>query len=254
MKHAKRILIALAVALLAGMVSPAGAYAKHLKGGSKWTATYTKRGRMTDNYSEKEFIDQVSHLQPGDDITFTVKAVHENDTEADWYIANDVIQSLEDSVASAEGSNYEYVLTWKGPKQSRTLYDSEHVGGDVQNAGDPEGLNEATDALDEFIFLEQMKKGDKGTITLKVTLDGETEGNAYFDSLAQVKIRFGVEPITPERVRRERPTNDRIIVRTGDETRLFPFYVAMALSGIALMGLVVWSIRDRRKDREEALR
>lgn len=209
---------------------------------------------MVENYNASEYVDQVSHLQPGDDITFTVSAVHENADAADWYVSNDVITSLENSKADAEGSNYEYLLQWEGPsKEVRTLYDSEHVGGDRDNASDPEGLNEATDAMDEFIFLENMKKGQSGKITLKVTLDGETEGNAYFDTLAQVKVRFAVEPrATDEKtVHHERTiTQNRSLVRTGDETRLFPLYVAMFVSGVALMSLLVWSIRDRRNEKE----
>ena len=33
-----------------------------------------------------------------------------------------------------------------------------------------------------------------------------------------------------------------------------PLYVAMVVSGVALMGLLIWSIRDRRKETEETAR
>ena len=257
MKNNNRAILALAAALAAALVTPNATLAASLKGAEGWKSTYNAAGKMVENYNASEYVDQVSHLQPGDDITFTVSAVHENDDAADWYVSNDVITSLENSKADAEGSNYEYLLQWEGPKQSRTLYDSEHVGGDRDNASDPEGLNEATDAMDEFIFLENMKKGQSGKVTLKVSLDGETEGNAYFDTLAQVKVRFAVEPNpTDEKtIHHERTiTQNRELVRTGDETRLFPLYVAMFVSGVALMGLLVWSIRDRRNENEEATR
>lgn len=254
MKNNTRAILALSAALAAALLAPNAALAASLKGAEGWASTYNAAGKMVENYNASEYVDQVSHLQPGDDITFTVSAVHENADAADWYVSNDVITSLENSKADAEGSNYEYLLQWEGPsKEVRTLYDSEHVGGDRDNASDPEGLNEATDAMDEFIFLENMKKGQSGKITLKVTLDGETEGNAYFDTLAQVKVRFAVEPrATEERtVHHERTiTQNRSLVRTGDETRLFPLYVAMFVSGVALMSLLVWSIRDRRNEKE----
>lgn len=256
MKHANRISAALAAALLVGVACPTSALAAHLTGGSNWSATYTQDGKMTDTYSTQEYIDQVSNLQPGDDITFEVKAIHANKDNADWYVSNDVVTTLEDSKSDAEGSNYEYLLQWEGPKQSRTIYDSQRVGGDQQSSADPEGLNEATEAMDEYIFLEQMKKGQSGKIILKVTLDGETEGDAYFDTLAQLKVRFAVEPVTEDTTERKReiPKEDRIVVRTGDETRLFPLYVAMFVSGIAIMGLLVWNVRDNRKNREEGTR
>ena len=249
MKKPRYMILAFAAAL--ALAAPGTALADHLTGSSNWSVTYDKDGKMTDTFTEmkQEYVDQIRNLQPGDDITFTVVNKHENSSAADWYVSNDVITSLEDSRASAEGSAYEYLLVYDGANEDRTLYDSQMVGGD-----DTDGLNEATDALDEYIFLENMKQGDEGKLTLKVTLDGETEGNAYFDTMAQLKVRYAVEPTT-ETKNPDNPTNPptnttvvrRNIVRTGDETRLFPFYVAMFVSGLLLLALAVDSVRQRRK-------
>lgn len=255
MKQAKSLILAAAASVLLVTAAPNTALAAHLTGGSDWSATYNSGGRMVETYNAQEYVDQVSNLQPGDDITFEVAAVHENDSSADWYVSNDVIKSLEEKALNdAEGSNYEYLLTWEGPQQSRTLYDSQAVGGD-----DSDGLNEATDALDDYIFLENMSKGQSGKVTIKVTLDGETEGNAYFDTLAQLKVRFAVEPVEPKKETTSRTTTNttttnRELVRTGDDTQLFPFYVAMLVSGLALLGLAIVSVRERRKEQEEAVR
>lgn len=250
----RRGALACAAALAVALAAPVPAQAEHLTGTGDWKATYTSAGKMVDTYSKKEYVDQVSHLQPGDDITFTVKAVHENDTEADWYFANDVIKSLEEeSDQNAEGSSYEYLLTWEGPKESRTLYDSKHVGGD-----DSTGLNEATDALDEYIFLERMGKGQSGTVKLRVLMNGETEGDIYFDTMAKLKVRFAVEPVSTNPSTPPTPgtprENSRELVRTGDDLRLLPYYVAMLVSGLLLAALGAWSLRERRMEREGALR
>lgn len=256
MKQARCLILAAAASALLVIAAPSTSLAKSIAAEKTYSATYTTAGRMQEDYNEKEYIDQVSNLQPGDDITFEVAAIHENDSSADWYVSNDVISSLEDSQKDAEngGSNYEYLLTWEGPQQSRTLYDSQAVGGDDSN-----GLNEATDALDDYIFLENMSKGQSGKVTIKVTLDGETEGNAYFDTLAQLKVRFAVEPVEPKKETTSRTTTNttttnRELVRTGDDTQLFPFYVAMLVSGLALLGLAIVSVRERRKEQEEAAR
>ena len=250
--------------VLASSFTSKGANATDPRSEDVWKSTYNNSNKMDENYTEKTYIDQASHMQPGDDLTFVVWAVHDNNNAADWYVSNDVIKSLEDAKKSAAGSNYTYILQWDGPGESRELYNSENIGGNEggeNNRSDKtdsrSGLEEADNAMDEYIFLENMKKGDSGKVTLKVTLDGETEGNAYFDTFARLKVRFAVEPNTPNRetVRHERTiTQNRELVRTGDETRLFPLYVAMFVSGVALMGLLVWSIRDRRNENEEATR
>ena len=259
MKKPRYMILAFAAAL--ALAAPGTALADHLTGSSNWVVTYDKDGKMTDTFTEmkQEYVDQIRNLQPGDDITFTVVNKHENSSAADWYVSNDVITSLEDSRASAEGSAYEYLLVYDGANEDRTLYDSQNVGGYEEDkngnvTGGKQGLNEATDAMDEYIFLENMKKGDEGKLTLKVTLDGETEGNAYFDTMAQLKVRYAVEPTT-ETKNPDNPTNPptnttvvrRNIVRTGDETRLFPFYVAMFVSGLLLLALAIDSVRQRRK-------
>jgi hypothetical protein len=39
-------------------------------------------------------------------------------------------------------------------------------------------------------------------------------------------------------------------VRTGDDTRLFPYYVSMFVSGTLLVLLGIWERRDRRRESE----
>ena len=237
----KRIRIfALAAVIAALMLAlPAMAYAESLDGGN-WTVTYTSGGELEDDYSQSAFATNVSGLQPGDDITMTFTLKQENDTAADWYMANEVIKSLEEG--PAKGSAYGYVLTFEGPSASRTLYDSNVVGGD-----DTPGLKEATEGLTDFFYLDTLQKGQTATVRLVVSLDGETEGNDYFNTLAQLKAKFAVDPQTPG-------VTSRKVVQTGDDTNLFPFYVAMAASGALLLGIGIASLRRRKSDREGGAR
>ena len=235
-------IVALIAALAALLAFPAIAQAESYNGKSGWTVTYDSAGKMVDNYSDSEFADDVRGLQPGDDITFTVTLAHENAKAADWYISNDVIKSLEEG--AAKGSAYEYVLTYVSPSgEKKVLYDSKVVGGD-----DSEGLKEATSGLKDFMYLDKLSKGQKATVTLLVTLDGETEQNAYFDTLAQLKMKFAVEADTGT------PTTTKPNVRTGDDTDLFPFYVAMAVSGALLMAFAVSAAVRRKRERGEGAR
>ena len=242
----KKIISAVMAAALAFAVLPVAAMAESIPHPGNWRVTYTSDGKMTDNYSASEYVDAVSGLQPGDDITFAITLSHENDSNADWYIANDVVKTLEEN-SEASGSAYEYRLTYTNPSgQVSTLYDSEVVGGDEGN-----GLADATNALEDYIGLGQLSKGQTAKVELRVALDGETEGNAYFDTLARLKLKFAVEP-EPEPTRR----TERRTVQTGDETRsrLFPLYVIMAVSGVALAGLATYGVIERRKEKREGVR
>ena len=242
----KKIISAVMAAALAFAVLPVAAMAESIPHPGNWRVTYTSDGKMTDNYSASEYVDAVSGLQPGDDITFAITLSHENDSKADWYIANDVVKTLEEN-SEASGSAYEYRLTYTNPSgQVSTLYDSEVVGGDEGN-----GLADATNALEDYIGLGQLSKGQTAKVELRVALDGETEGNAYFDTLARLKLKFAVEP-EPEPTRR----TERRTVQTGDETRsrLFPLYVIMAVSGVALAGLATYGVIERRKEKREGVR
>ena len=242
----RKIISAVMAAALAFAVLPVAAMAESIPHPGDWRVTYTSDGKMTDNYSASEYVDAVSGLQPGDDITFAITLSHENDSNADWYIANDVVKTLEEN-SEASGSAYEYRLTYTNPSgQVSTLYDSEVVGGDEGN-----GLADATNALENYIGLGQLSKGQTAKVELRVALDGETEGNAYFDTLARLKLKFAVEP-EPEPTRR----TERRTVQTGDETRsrLFPLYVIMAVSGVALAGLATYGVIERRKEKREGVR
>ncbi len=242
----RKIISAVMAAALAFAVLPVAAMAESIPHPGDWRVTYTSDGKMTDNYSASEYVDAVSGLQPGDDITFAITLSHENDSKADWYIANDVVKTLEEN-SEASGSAYEYRLTYTNPSgQVSTLYDSEVVGGDEGN-----GLADATNALEDYIGLGQLSKGQTAKVELRVALDGETEGNAYFDTLARLKLKFAVEP-EPEPTRR----TERRTVQTGDETRsrLFPLYVIMAVSGVALAGLATYGVIERRKEKREGVR
>ena len=241
----------LAVVATALIALPCTAFANTIPVSSNWNVTFNSNAQMVDDYSAKTWADDISGLQPGDDLTFEVKLHHQHDTTCDWYMSNEVLKSLEEKVAS--GSAYDYVLTYYNPKgEARELYNSTRVGGtNSADVDSSQGLKEATDALDDWFYLDSLSKGQDARVTVHVALDGETEGNAYFDTLAQLKMKFAVELNQPNQ--RTTTTNNvvnRNIVQTGDETNLFPFYIAMAVSGALLLVLGFVSLRSRRKERE----
>lgn len=235
----KRIRIFALAAVVAALVLalPATALANSLDGGTG-TVTYTTDGKLVEEYPSGGF--DFSGLQPGDDITLSVVLKHENSEAGDWYMSNEVVKSL----GGDNNSAYSYVLTFEGPSASRTLYDSSKVGGDDSS----EGLKEVNDGLKDYFYLDGLTKGQTATVKLTVTLDGETESNAYFNTLANLKMKFAVDPQSTTTVTKKN------VVKTGDETDLFPFYIAMAASGVLLLGIGVASLRRRKGAHEGGAR
>ncbi len=221
---------------------PLAVSADHLKGGSGWTVEFVQGDKLVSNFKSSAIADMASNLQPGDDITFTITLKNSSGKTADWYILNEIINSLEDTQSKAAGGAYSYLLTYTpSVGSSVTLYDSDTVGGELKGS-EPEGLHGVDTALKNYIALETMRTGKSGVVTLKVSLDGESQGNSYQDSIADLRLRFAVE-ITPIGK----------IIKTGDESiNVSPFYIGMAVAGLLFMVLAVDGLLQRKKQGGES--
>ena len=238
----KKKVFAFIVVLSLILTLPLAVYADHLSGGSGWTVEFTKDEKLESNFSSSSIADAARGLQPGDDLTVTIRLINTSGKTADWYMLNEIIRSLEDTQEKAAGGAYSYLLTYApSVGQLVTLYDSETVGGELKGT-EPEGLNEVDSALKSYMALETMRTGSAGLVTLKVALDGETQGNSYQDSLADLRMRFAVE-VTPTGK----------IIKTGDESmNVSPFYIGMAVSGLLFLVLAVDGLRQRKKQGVES--
>lgn len=236
MRAIRNIIVATTTALLLPLLFSKTAGAKHLTGDSDWSVTYTSGGQLRDNYSESGVEADIRQLQPGDDLTVSVRIRHENGTGADWYVSNEVIKSLE--AGDATGSGYGYVLSYEGNGKSTELYRSATVGGTGS-----EGLVEATKSLEDYFYLDTLKQGQEGILRLVVTLDGETEQNAYFNKFARIRLMFAVEE--QDTTSGGGASSDRKIVKTGEETNIAPAYVVMIASGIGLLAFIIFDSRRK---------
>ena len=73
-------------------------------------------------------------------------------------------------------------------------------------------------------------------MTLNVALEGETQGNSYQKTIADLTMRFAAE-ITPTRT----------VVRTGDETNVNTNYIVMGVAGLLALALAVDGMVQRKK-------
>ena len=221
---------------------PLAVSADHRSGGSDKRVEFTKDEKLVSNFSSSSLADEARGLQPGDDITFTITLINTSGKTADWYVLNEIVNSLEDTQKKAAGGAYSYLLTYAPSAGTPvTIFDSKKVGGELKE-NEPEGLHGVDTALKNYIALETMRTGKSGVVTLKVSLDGETQGNSYQDSIADLRLRFAVE-VTPTGK----------IIKTGDESiKLSPFYIGMAVTGVLFMALAVDGFLQRKRQRGES--
>lgn len=182
-----------AILALALLGSVASVHAEELTGRDGWAARFTG-DKIESNFSNTQLAEDISELQPGDSITVNVAVENGSDKAASFYLTNEVLSSLEDSRDSAAGGAYGYRLNYTGPGSAAggtDLYNSDTVGGESTQSG--EGLHKAATGLGEYIYLDSLQPGQKGNVSLTVSLDGETQGNGYQNTFADLQLRFAAE-------------------------------------------------------------
>ena len=218
----------------------ATASAEHLEGKTNWAVSFDG-STMSSNFHNNEYSDTMKGLQPGDDLTLTVTLKNDVSQRADWYMSNEVLNSLENTKnTSASGGAYTYTLTYIGPTQTRELYNSDTVGGEGESKAGI-GLKEATNALKDYFYLDTLEPGKTAQIVLTVALEGESQGNRYQDTLGDLRMNFAAEI-----------QGERRAVKTGDETNLMPLYVVALLSGVGVLILGIRDLHVRKKESERS--
>lgn len=233
--------------LLASSVS---VWAEDRQGASGWQVTFDGK-KMESNFTSADMSNEAGAMQPGDSVELTVTIKNTFDGQADWYMKNEVLESLEDA-GDAAGGAYDYLLTYTDTSgKTTTLYSSEKFGGEGKIGG--VGLHGATRTLQNYFYLDRMKNATSGVVKLKVALDGETLVNDYQNTLARLQMDFATELVsgggstTPGNPESLRP--DRNAVKTGDETEIMRYIILMFGSGLLLLigGLLLLSGRQEEE-------
>ena len=208
--------------------------------------TYTFNGKHITTSNVTSLATTLSGLEPGDSITITQTYVNSSDEETEWYIRNEILDTLETSKDMNGGYTYKLV------SGGQTLFDSEAVGG-RDSESDEQGLKQLNDAItgenagEKWIHIDTLKSGAKGTTTLTVALDGESQANIYQATNGTLDIQYAVEETAKEgeTIYKTKPVN------TGDTTSMI-LPIAAFLGAAALLVLAVMSYKKDRKDGEEA--
>ena len=217
------------------------AYAEDYVGSDNWTVSFTGE-KMESNFSGADMDESILNIQPGDSIRVQVNISNDSERTTDWYMTNAVLQSLEDAITVAEGGAYTYKLSYLAVDGTETvLFDSDAVGGENTLEDLSEGLHQATENLEDYFYLDTLKSGEKGIVYLYVQLEGETQGNGYQDTLAQVAMNFAVELVEDGTIIQT--------VKTGDASPIMLFSLLALLSGIVVMIIAMKQAKDRREQK-----
>ena len=218
----KKILcLAMTVIMAAGVHTTA--FAKDSQGADRWQVNFTG-GKMDSNFKSSDVTDELANIQPGDSIELKVQLKNSDSTDTDWYMTNEVIQTLEDAQSSAEGGAYEYKLTYVGSDNAeKVLYDSSTVGGEgASKAG--EGLKQIDNSTQEYFYLGRLASNNTGTVHLTVGVEGETQGNGYQLTLAKLRMNFAVEKVSAGKtITKNKIVKTTNTVKTGDTARILLF-------------------------------
>ena len=241
--------------------------AEDYQGEDGWSVRFLGNG-LESNFKTSDINDAIYNLQPGDSIAITVALENGGGKSTDWWMTNKVLRSLEDTQEAASGGGYTYTLIYENPEGTeQILYTSDTVGGEKED-GEGAGLKEATDSLEEYFFLDALNTGERGYIYLTVALDGETQGNAYQDTLADLQMNFAVEETAGPRlvpVEEDDPdpgenpdspdspggTGTRRPPKTSDDADIFPYVALSLVSGTGLLILALYSMRQAGKEEKE---
>lgn len=267
-KHFNKWCVALAALLFFG--NGATVRAEDYEGGD-WKVEFTGE-EMVNNFSSEDISDAVYSLLPGDSVTISMNLENKSSRTTEWYMTNRVLSSLEDHSDQARGGAYVYRLSYTGQSgEEIVFFDSSTIGGDRDSAAG-EGLHEAVENMDEYFGLDTLAPGGKGTVTLSVALDGESQGNTYQNTLADLSMSFAVDTLVPTMASGDgnggvtgssegpgqgggeaSPGSGAYSyfigdVRTGDSSNLAIWSCVAFASGAGLLVMALFGLRKNRKE------
>lgn len=210
-----------------------------------WNVTYSAEKQMVSDYNQESVNQALSHMQPGDSFTMKVNLRNLSDTSTDWYMTSEAIKTLEEG-ASASGGAYTYALKYNGNE----IYRSNTVGGD-----NSQGFKEISGVTGKWFYVATLGSSDTGVVSIEMSLDGETQDNAYMNTLGKLNVAFAVEDSTGSTAGQPVPDGDdngngdgagSTLPKTMDQVLMVLYIVGI----VAALVCTIVSLRSLRKIRK----
>lgn len=249
MKKILKTLIATLALSAAFALTTAPAFAETMTSETPWNVTFTSDAKMESNFNPDDISQLVNDIQPGDTAKIAINLKNANSGSTNWYMTNKILSSLEESAALATGGAYTYNLSYTAPDNTKTtFFSSDTVGGD-NSAGENVGLHEVANITGDYFLLGTLNSGQSGLVELEVSLDGETQGNSYQDTLADLSMDFAVELAPTANTRTV--SSQYSLPQTGDDLMArIPLFAGLAGLGLVVLILAIVGRRSSRKDEQ----
>ena len=184
-----------------------------------WSVTYTGSS-ITSTYDRDKAA--IENTMPGDTISYSVEFENASKEAAEFYMSADVVKTLEEG-SRATGGAYSYKIT--SSLSNTPLFDSQVVGGDAGSAEDVlvglEQVNGSKSKSEEaYLSLGTVDSGAKGTVTVTVVLDGNSQSNIYMNTLGTLEIKFGAQPVSNEKLVEHKKVIEKLTQLIPGETEI----------------------------------
>ena len=257
----KKKLMCLAMIALMVIGTPLTAHAEHFESTKDWSVTFDGK-QMNSNFEAGDLKEDALQILPGDSISLKVNLKNDANKKTDWYMSNKVVETLENDSNSAQGGAYTYKLTYKDSKGTETvLFDSSSIGGEKAAGVKEKGLLEVNDELEKFFYLDRLNSNETASVILYVQLDGETQGNDYQKTLAELQMSFAVEKIDESVIvkkEKKEEVKTQVVtkyvtttVKTGDSAQIALFSAVALISGLSLLFFAVNTMKKSRNEKGE---
>ncbi len=235
------------------------------------TVTFTAGGEMvysgtTGSSRQGVLFGDSETVLPGDRVVRLITLKNENAGAADFYLNIEALQAFEkaasDAGRSAEGASYSVALK----SGEDVVYDSNVGGYTDSSTADGKGLEGINEALQGYLYMGTLEKGQSRNVELTIEIDGEAmtgsgDSVGYTNLLGNIGFQFMATardipvPVTVyQEVRREgektivRRVVDRVAILatpvTGDSGA-----VGAAVALLPAGGTMIWiAIRRKRKE------
>ena len=214
------------------LIMTQASYAQNKKFSEKYTY---KGGKIVSDFNSDEFAAKIKHMQPGDTLDYKIIYTNKSNKTTLWYMRNRVLETLEDNSDQAKNGGYTYILK----NGNETLFDNSVGGEKVINK--LKGLKQATNATQNYFFVQELAPNKSQVTTLHVELDGETEVNDYMDTHGALLLSYAVQEKGENTI--HRPGR----VRTGDVNRLIYYVILFVVALILLVIAILLWRRDRKR-------
>lgn len=219
---------ALALACILGFAGSAEAQTENVG----WSVTYNADKQMVSDYDRAAIDEKLANLQPGDSFTMSATLNNKYSDATDWYMTADAVKTLEEASSASNGA-YTYKLIFDG----RIIYSSDTVGGDGAN-----GFKEIDGATGKWFFLGTIDSDATGNVKIEMSLDGETQGNAYMNTLGTLNVAFAVEDSGTA-------VEGGTLTKTNDPF-MFAIYAVGIIAAVACIAFSLVSLRKLHKGRD----